>query len=108
MTISEQKYRYLFENASDAIWVQDVNGYLVDGNRAFERLTGLKVAEAKGTHLGKYMSDESLALARDVRNKLVNGEDFEQPYEQQFYIQPGVVKTVNMSTNAVMSGRRRT
>ncbi len=108
MTVSEQKYRYLFENASDAIWVQDVNGYLVDGNRAFERLTGLKVAEAKGTHLGKYMSEESLAVAREVRNKLVNGEEFEQPYEQQFQIRPGVIRTVKMSTNAVMSGGRIT
>ncbi len=108
MSISEQKYRYLFENASDAIWVQDVNGYLVDGNRAFERLTGLKVAEVKGTHLGKFMSEESLAVAREVRNKLVNGEEFEQPYEQQFYIQPGVVRTVKMSTNAVVSGGRIT
>jgi two-component system sensor histidine kinase DegS len=104
MSVSEQKYRYLFENASDAIWVQDVDGYLVDGNRAFERLTGLKVAEVKGTHLAKFLSDESLALAREVRNKLANGEDFEQPYEQQFFISDGTAKTVMMSTNAVMSG----
>jgi two-component system sensor histidine kinase DegS len=108
MTVSEQKYRYLFEHASDAIWVQDVNGYLVDGNRAFERLTGLKVAEVKGTHLGKFMSAESLLVAREVRNKLMHGEEFEQPYEQQFQIEPGVIKTVKMSTNAVMSGGRIT
>jgi two-component system sensor histidine kinase DegS len=108
MTISEQKYRYLFENASDAIWVQDVNGYLVDGNRAFEKLTGLKIAEVRGTHLGKFMSEESLVLAREVRNKLVDGEDFEQPYEQQFYISPGVVRTVKMTTNAIISGGRIT
>ncbi len=112
MSVSEQKYRYLFENASDAIWVQDVNGYLVDGNLAFERLTGLKVAEVKGIHLARFLSDESLALAREVRDRLVNGEDFEQPYEQpyeqQFRISPGVVKTVNMSTNAIVSGGRIT
>jgi PAS domain S-box-containing protein len=106
MSVSEQKYRYLFENASDAIWVQDVNGLFVDGNRAFERVTGFKREELIGVQLAKFLSDESLALAREVRNKLINGEEFEQPYEQQFYIKDGTVKTVKMSTNAIMEGGR--
>jgi PAS domain S-box-containing protein len=106
MSMSEQKYRYLFENASDAIWVQDVNGLFVDGNRAFERLTGFKKDELMGVQLARFLSEESLALAKEVRNKLINGEDFEQPYEQQFSIKDGSVKTVNMSTNAVMAGGR--
>jgi PAS domain S-box-containing protein len=104
MNVSEQKYRYLFENASDAIWVQDVNGLFVDGNQAWHRLTGYSVEEVKGMHLAKFLSGESLALAREVRNKLVNGEEFEQPYEQQFYVKDGIHKTVKMSTNAVISG----
>jgi PAS domain S-box-containing protein len=108
MSVSEQQYRYLFENASDAIWVQDVNGYFVDGNRAWEKLTGFNREEMRGVHLAKFLNDESLALAREVRNKLVNGEEFEQPYEQQFYVKGGAVKTVKMSTNAVMSGGKIT
>ncbi len=106
MTVSEQKYRYLFENASDAIWVQDVNGLFVDGNRAFERMTGFSREELKGVQLAKFLSEASLALAREVRNKLVNGAEFEQPYEQQFFIKDGTVKTVKMSTNAIMAGGR--
>ena len=106
MSISEQQYRYLFENASDAIWVQDVNGLFVDGNRAFERMTGFKREELKGIQLAKFLSDSSLALAREVRNKLIKGEEFAQPYEQQFSIQDGSVKTVKMSTNAIMAGGR--
>jgi two-component system sensor histidine kinase DegS len=106
MTVSEQKYRYLFENASDAIWTQDVNGLFVDGNRAFEKMTGFSREELKGVQLAKFLSEPSLALAREVRNKLVNGEDFEQPYEQQFFIKDGSVKTVKMSTNAIVAGGR--
>jgi two-component system, NarL family, sensor histidine kinase DegS len=106
MSISEQKYRYLFENASDAIWVQDVNGLFVDGNRAFERMTGFKREELKGVQLARFLSNESLNLAREVRNNLISGEEFEQPYEQQFSIKDGTVKTVKMSTNAVMAGGR--
>lgn len=106
MSISEQKYRYLFENASDAIWVQDVNGLFIDGNRAFEKLTGFTVNELKGVHLARFLSPESLNLAREIRNKLVRGEEFEQPYEQQFYIKDGSLMTVKMSTNPVTSGGR--
>jgi len=108
MDESEQKYRHLFEYASDAIWVQDVNGLFVDGNQAWHRLTGYSVEEVKGVHLAKFLSKESLALAREVRNRLAKGEEFDQPYEQQFYVKGGAVKTVKMSTNAVMSGGKIT
>ena len=106
MSMSEQKYRYLFENASDAIWVQDVNGLFVDGNRAFETLTGFTVDELKGVQLAKFLSPESLNLARDIRDKLIRAVEFEQPYEQQFYIKDGSTMSVKMSTNPVMSGGR--
>ncbi|MBN1375238.1 MAG: PAS domain S-box protein, partial [Dehalococcoidia bacterium] len=104
MSASEQKYRYLFENASDAIWVQDVNGMFLDGNRAFEKLSGFTADELKGIHLGRFLSGESLALARTVRSSLVNGQEFEQPYEQQFFVKDGTIKTVKMSTAAVVVG----
>jgi two-component system sensor histidine kinase DegS len=104
MSASEQKYRYLFENASDAIWVQDVNGMFLDGNRAFETLSGFTADELKGVHLGRFLTGESLALAREVRRKLISGEKFEQPYEQQFFIKNGWGKTVKMATAAVMVG----
>ena len=51
MSVSAQKYRYLFENASDAIWVQDVDGLFLDGNRAFEKLTGFKMNRQKLDHV---------------------------------------------------------
>jgi two-component system, NarL family, sensor histidine kinase DegS len=106
MDESEQKYRHLFENASDAIWVQDMNGLFMDGNQAWEKLTGYRAEELKGVHLAKFLSKESLALAREVRNRLVSGESMDQPYEQQFYVKGGSVKTVKMSTNAIKSHGR--
>lgn len=106
LKMSEQKYRYLFENASDVIWVHDVNGIFVDANRAFERLTGFHKEELKGVHLAKFLSSGSLNLAREVRNNLITGKEFEQPYEQQFYIKDSSVMTVMMSTNAIIDGGR--
>jgi two-component system sensor histidine kinase DegS len=103
MDLSEQKYRHLFEAASDAIWVQDVNGLFVDGNKAWQKLTGYTVDEVKGGHVAKYLSIKSLFIAREVRYKLVTGQVFEQPYEQRLYTKGGVEKTVKMSTNALLS-----
>ena len=103
LRISEQKYHYLFENASDAIWVHDIDGYFLDGNKTFEKLTGFSVEELRGVHLARFLGSESLALAREVRNKIINGEEFKQPYEQQFYIKDGTMLTVMMSTNPVIS-----
>ena len=38
--LTEQDYRYLFDNASDAMWVHDMEGNFLDANKAFERLSG--------------------------------------------------------------------
>jgi two-component system, NarL family, sensor histidine kinase DegS len=101
--VSEQKYRYVFECASDAIWIQDIGGHFEDGNKGWEKLSGFTVAEIKGKHLSKFLTPEALALAREVRKKLVTGEEFEQPYEQQVIVKSGAAKTVKMSTNAIIS-----
>jgi PAS domain S-box-containing protein len=96
------KYRYLSERASDAMWLQDVQGRFLDGNEAFEKLTGFTVKEMTGVHLGPFLSQESLARAREVRQHLIKGESFDQPYEQVFFVKGGGTKPVQMSTNALV------
>ena len=39
-----------------------------------------------------------------MRSHLVSGEEFERPYEQQFFVKDGSIKTVKMSTAAVIVG----
>ncbi len=43
--LTEQNYRYLFNNASDAMWVHDMGGRILVANRASEKLTGYTGAE---------------------------------------------------------------
>ncbi len=45
---SEVRYRGLFENASDAIWVQDDQGRVVDANAACAQLTGYAQSDLIG------------------------------------------------------------
>lgn len=48
---SEERFRYFLENAPEAIWVQDVNGTFIDGNKRAEELTGYKKEEMIGKNM---------------------------------------------------------
>jgi PAS domain S-box-containing protein len=48
---SEERFRYFVENAPEAIWVQDVNGTFIDGNKRAEEITGYKREELIGKNI---------------------------------------------------------
>ena len=100
--LTEKDYRYLFENASDAMWVQDMEGNFLDGNRALEKLSGYTLEEWACLNVTQFLSDESRALAKEVRRKLLTGEEFEQPYEQRFLVKGGGTRIVKMATNPII------
>ena len=45
---SEERFRSLFDNAPDAIWLQDASGIFVDGNKMAEDITGYNRDELIG------------------------------------------------------------
>jgi PAS domain S-box-containing protein len=101
--LREQDYRYLFDNASDAMWVHDMEGSILDGNKAFEKLTGYTREELIGMNATRLLvSEEYLNLAREVRRRLLKGEALEQPYEQRLLRKDGTTRIVNMATSPVI------
>ena len=100
--LTEKDYRYLFENASDAMWVQDMEGNFLDGNRALEKLSGYTLEELAGKNITQFLSDEFLALAKEVQRRLLAGEDIDQPYEQRFLVKGGRARIVKMATNPII------
>ncbi len=100
--LTEQNYRYLFENASDAMWVQDVKGNIVDANMACERLTGFAHQELLNKSVNEFITGEFLELAREVRRKLLDGEEITQPYEQRLVRKDGSTGIMKMSTSLVI------
>jgi len=100
--LTEKDYRYLFENASDAMWVQDMEGNFLDGNRALEKLSGYTLEELAGKNITQFLSDEFLALAKEVQRRLLAGEDIDQPYEQRFLVKGGRMRIVKMATNPLI------
>jgi PAS domain S-box-containing protein len=100
--LSEQDYRYLFENASDAMWVHDMEGNILDGNEAFEKLTGYTIQEWASMNIKQLLTEGFSELARGVKRKLLNGEAIQQPYEQRLMKKGGTIRIMKMATSPVI------
>jgi PAS domain S-box-containing protein len=98
---SEERYRELFQNAHDAIWVHDMDGDIVSANAAAARLTGYEVEELIRMNVRSFLSEESLSLAKDIRAKLLQGEPVVQPYEQKLITKEGAEAVLKLTTNLV-------
>lgn len=99
---SEQRYRELFENAHDAILVHDMNGDMIVANKASEKLSGYARDELVGMNVAKFLTAESLDVAREVKKKLLNGETLDQPYEQRLVRKDGTMVASMMATSPVV------
>ncbi len=102
--LTEHNYRYLFNNASDAIWVHDMDGYIQVANKACEKLTGYTLEELDGMNVARFLTTEFRDTAREVKRKLIESEPIEQPYEQRLIRKDGTTGIVKMATNLVVIG----
>lgn len=77
---SEERYRELFENAKDALYVHDLGGRYTSFNRAAEELSGFSREEILGKHFSNFVAPGSL---KDVRENLCKklDEEGETVYE---------------------------
>ena len=71
---SEQKYRELFENAHDAIWLHDLEGNIVTANKACTRLTGYSLEELHNLKATDLLSQDSLDATKSAERHLLEGD----------------------------------
>ncbi len=76
---SEERYRDLFENANDSIYIYDSEGYFKEVNTTALKLLGCTKEEIIGTHISKWITPESLRTTRDALKKQISGEIVEKP-----------------------------
>jgi two-component system sensor histidine kinase DegS len=101
LAVSERKYRELFENASDAIWVHDLAGNIMVANKASEKLTGYSVEELTQMNVKVFLSDEGHNLAGHIRRQLFDKQPVAQPYEQRLIRKDGTEAILMLTTNLV-------
>ncbi len=101
LAISERNYRQLFENASDAIWVHDLEGNITDANEAAGKLIGYSREELKKMNVRNFLSDETMNMTGHIRHKLLEKEHMEQPYEQRMIRKDGTEAILKLSTSLI-------
>ena len=96
-----RRFKELFEKAHDAIWLQDLDGKILDANQAMSDFTGYRRERLIGSDVIKSLKPEALELAREVRRKLLAGIPVEQPYEQKITRRDGSEATIMLTTSLI-------
>ena len=97
---SEERYRELFENANDVIFLHDLNGRIITINRAAEYLTGYSRLEVIGQSFGDLIAPESRYQMHDnIRNHL--GGSATQHYELPILSKFGTRRFLEVSTRII-------
>jgi PAS domain S-box-containing protein len=102
LRMSEKNYRELFESANEAIWVHDLEGNILIANKACERLTGYSVEELRQKNVKSFLSEESLNLAKQVREKLFQHQHVDFPYEQRLFKKDGTEAICMLTTSLIV------
>lgn len=99
---SEERYRELFENSRDAIYVHDLSGRYVSVNRAAEELSGYRREEVLGKHYSNYVLPTHLRIVRENFCRKLD-VPVETTYETQMVCKDGTRKSVEVSSRMIYS-----
>ena len=98
---SEKNYRDLFDNASDAIWVRDLNGQILAVNSAFRRLTGYGETDLTGANVSEFFSrDDSERIDRLAHAILQEGR-IAAPIEANLIRNDKTILSIQVGTSLI-------
>jgi two-component system cell cycle sensor histidine kinase/response regulator CckA len=99
---SETKYRELVQNARDAIFTIDRDGYCLSMNPVGQELTGYVAEEdPRGTNLTRLVAPEAIADVRRQLQRVLNGDDV-PPFELDIITKEGKQLTLELSVRPVL------
>jgi len=97
---SEERFRELFENANDVIFIHDLKGKLIAVNRAAEAMTGYRRSEVLGRSFEELVAPEARSKTQDnIRAHL--GGSATQHYELPLLAKSGSPRYLEVSTRVV-------
>lgn len=86
---SERRYRDLFDSASDAIFVRDLEGNIIEVNQAAATLTGYTLDELSRMNISELLTAESFQIAMERQQRQLEGETASQRYELELVSKDG-------------------
>ena len=101
MSQSEERYRELFENSKDALYLHDMSGRYTSVNRAAERLSGYTREELIGRHFSNFVAAEYTNQVREQLCKKLETYG-ETTYEVEMITRNGQRIPVEVSSRLIV------
>jgi PAS domain S-box-containing protein len=98
---SEERYRELFENATDIIYTHDLAGNFTSLNRSGERITGYSCEEALKMNVSNVIAPEYFSLARRMTLEKAAGNS-STCYELEIITKEGKRVRLEVSTQLIL------
>lgn len=98
---SGQKYRDIFENALVAIFFHDLEGNILEANKACAKLTGYKYEELIGMNIARLESSVTGKMAAEMEERLLRGEVVAQPYDIRLVKKDGTECIISLTTQLI-------
>ena len=91
---SESRYRDLFESASDAIFIRDLKGNIIEANQAASVLSGYTAGELARMNISELLTLESLETVMESQQRQLAGQTISQRYEVELTRKDGTRATM--------------
>ncbi len=98
---NEQRYRTLFENANDVIYVHDLEGNYISMNTAAERVFGYPREEALQLHMSEIVAPDQLELAKTKLHEKLKGNASQTVYELDCIRKDGSRITLEINSTVI-------
>jgi two-component system cell cycle sensor histidine kinase/response regulator CckA len=103
---SEAKYRNLFENANDSIYIYDSDGYFREVNNTALKLLRCTREEIIGTHISEWITPESLKNTQEILKNQKAGNRLEEPFVLEVISKKGEHLWMEIKRRLVKEGDR--
>ncbi len=98
---SEERYRDLFENASDAVWMHDLNGKTLAANQACEKVTGYSEKELSEMPVDMLMDLFGKSCIENIEQGLLNNQPIDHRCEVRLDKKNGNKAVVEITTSLI-------
>ncbi|HYA14924.1 MAG TPA: PAS domain S-box protein [Syntrophales bacterium] len=104
---SEQKYRELFENANDIIFILDFKGKILSCNAAASKTYGYEPEQMLGLNIENLLDPAYLPVVRQLIRKRLDNEDVQNPQEFLTYTKDGEAVWVEVNARIMRENGRQ-
>jgi PAS domain S-box-containing protein len=87
---SENRYRDLFNHASNAVIITNLEGKVIEANQAVNNISGYTIKEITRMKLSEILSVESYETVCEVQRRLLRNENFKGNYELEIVRKDGL------------------